>query len=218
MIRMTRTARIYVGKFWTGFWIFAVAVWIVAIVATSVFGNPPLTITEGGYFLTVVGDDGVPSHVKLTTVIDLRDGGNQPPPNPPEFDLELVKKVQAWAEENKDPIASQALAAVYSQVRGAFEDGILDRTTVWPALKAATEAVLPIVDSGKDWTPFRDKLTAVLTERTQRGTLQTDPQINLLLISTQQGLELSADGSDAIGLDVMVQISKVTNEAIDAAK
>lgn len=199
------------------FWAVAVLVWMVGIAANAM-GQPPLTITEAGYFLTVVDDDGTPSHIKLTTIIDMRGGDNPTPPDQPEFDLELVKKVEAWAKANKDPLSAQALAAVYSQVRSAFEDGILDQTTIWPALKGATESALPIVDSGTDWKPFRDQLTAVLTERTQRGTLQTKPEINLLLISTQQGLELSADGSDAIGLDAMVQIAKVTNEAIDAAK
>lgn len=208
-----------INKLWDGFWLVAVLVWIVGIIATSAFSQPPLTITEAGYFLTVVGDDGTPSHIKLTTIIDMRDGGDSPtPPDQPEFDLELVKKVQGWAEANKDPLSAQALAAVYSHVRGAFEDGILDQTTVWPALKQATECALPIVDSGTDWKPFREQLTAVLTERTQRGTLQTAPQIKLLLISTQQGLELSADGSEALGLDALTQIAKVTNEAIDAAK
>lgn len=200
-----------------GFWMLAVLVWIVGIGATA-FGQPPLTITEAGYFLTVVGEDGAPSHVKLTTIIDMRGGDSPTPPDQPEFDLELVKKVRAWAEVNKDPQSAQALAVVYSHVRGAFDDGILNQTTVWPALKQATESALPIVATGTDWKPFRDQLTAVLTERTQRGTLQTAPEISLLLISTQQGLELSADGSNAIGLDAMVAITKVTNEAIDAAK
>lgn len=201
-----------------GFWSFWVVVWAVAMTA-SAFGQPPLTITEAGYFITTLDAEGKPVYTELTTVIDLT-GGNAPSPpgDEPKFDMELVKLSQEWAKEVGDPKSAQALAAIYSQVRAALEDEVLSKGNIWPTLGKATDKGLAVVDSVEKWKPFRAKLTALMTERSQRGTLSTPQQINTLLLSVQQGLEQSADGSDALGVDVLVQIAKCVNEVIDETK
>lgn len=199
------------------FWVFWVFVWV-ATFAITTFASPPLTITEAGYFLTTVDDNGNPQYVKLTTIIDLT-GDNQPPGDDvPDIDLEVSNLSKAWADEIEDPIAAQAMAAVYSHVRGAYEDDILHSGNIWPTLAAATDKALPVVEAKPEWSKFRSKLTAYMTERKQKGGLQSDAQIRRLLLSVQHGLELSADKSTAIGLNEMAEIARLVNEVIDATK
>lgn len=190
------------------------------LLASLACGQPPLTITSSGYFLTVVDDAGVPSLVKITQVIDLLAGIDLPPdepdePQPPEFDLLAVASVREWSAAVSSPQTAQAIAAVYSHVRGAVEDDIVATGDTWSVLKSATDAAIGIAAEGRDWKPFRDKLGALITERRQRGTLATRADIVRLLHSVQQGLELSADGSIALSMDKLVRTAKSTNEIID---
>jgi hypothetical protein len=99
-----------------------------------------------------------------------------------------------------------------------MEDRVLSPTTVWPVLKDATDAAVKIVDTSADWSTFRTKLSAFVTEGRQRGTLQSNRDVMRMIRSVQHGLELSADGSDALGLDKLVAIAAKTNEAIDGHK
>lgn len=189
--------------------------WCVGAVA-----QPPLTITSGGYFITQVDAAGIPTMVQITTVIDMT-GGNTPLPpggDKPDVDAVLVKQVQGWADVADEPQTAQAIAAVYSHVRGAVEDGLLNGTTVWPALKTATDVAIETTEGTEVWTVFRDSLSSVVTEGRQRGTLQTPADIARMLRSVQHGLELSADGSDAVSLDKLVAIAAKVNEAIDGQK
>ena len=57
----------------------------------------------------------------------------------------------------------------------------------------------------------------MFAEAKQRGQLSTPQQVAKVLLSVQQGVELSADGSVALGLDKLVTIAQRTNEAIDDA-
>lgn len=193
-----------------------VAVYALSLAAIA-NAQPPLTITDAGYFITVVGDDGVPRLVQIETIVDLRDGGNTPPPpdKKPEVDAELVKQVKGWAAGIEDPKTAQAIAAVYSHVRGAVAEGKLAAAGSWDVLKQATDCAIVVVGSDADWQPFRDELSAVITEGKQRGTLAGKAEIVRLLRSVQAGLELSADGSDALALDKLAEIARKTNEAID---
>ena len=191
--------------------------------ATSALAQPPMTITPSGYYVTVLDASGVPTLVKLTVIVDLT-GGTTPdsptPPTPPSdsVDLEVVKQVKAWADAVADPQGAQGIAAVYSHVKGAVDDDTLSTTTAWGVLSQATDAAIIVTDSGAKWKAFREKLSAIITEGTQRGTLQSKASIALLMRSVQQGLELSADGSDALSLDLLTRIAMRTNEAIDERK
>ena len=55
-----------------------------SLIGTAIFliagVAPPLTITDSGYWVTVVDDNGTPSLVRITTVIDLRSGEAPTPP------------------------------------------------------------------------------------------------------------------------------------------
>ncbi len=86
--------------------------------------DSPLTITASGYYLTTIGSDGIPSYVQLQTVIDLR--GNAPPkPEQSPVDLDLANHVKEWSLAVSDPQSAQAMASVYSHIRGALDDGTL---------------------------------------------------------------------------------------------
>jgi hypothetical protein len=169
-----------------------------------------LTITKAGYFLTVVDEDAVPRYVKLTNIVDLTsptDPKPDPPtdPNPPTLDMGLVKDVQKWASEPADPRSSQAIAAVYSTVRKAGLE------FPWPVLKEATDEAISIVESKSNWDSFRKNLSAVISERSQRGTLDN----NVVLLSIQQGLEMSADGSIALPIDTINKVIETTKGIIN---
>lgn len=182
-------------------------------------GDWPLIITNSGYFLTTVDAEGTPTYVKLTTVIDLTGDNIPEPPDPdePKVDLEIVRKVQGWAKAVDDPQSAQAIAMVYSHIRGALEDATLTDTTVWVALQKAMVSALSLIDSRKDWTEWRSQVTEVLTEAKQRGQLQSSQQIELMLLSIQHGVELAADGSTALSMDQLVELARRTNDAIDGA-
>lgn len=195
----------------------------VLLLASHASAQPPLTITSSGYFLTILDDEGTPSFVRLESVTDLTSG--QPPtetpippitPDVPVLDPVLVKDVQAWAESIGDPLTAQAIAAVYAHLRGATDDELVSVSAIWSVLKTATDSAVVVVGGGKDWSPFRDKLSDIVTEGNQRGSLSSKADILRLMLSVQQGLELSADGSVALSMDKLVMIAKKTNEAIDA--
>ena len=187
--------------------------------------DSPLTITPSGYYLTVIDSSGIPQYTKIETIIDLT-GAQQPGPDEPDepdvpdepsVDMELVSKIKACAKEVDDPKSAQAIAAVYAHIRGALADGTLTVQTANAALKQATDSALAVINSGKDWTSFRDKLTAEFTERKQRGLLGTSKQVVVALQSVQHGVELAADGSAAISMDNIIEIARRTNLAIDEA-
>jgi hypothetical protein len=193
---------------------------LLLVSASSVVAQPPLTITKSGYYITEVNAEGVPTLVKLTVVVDPTNGGT-PAPNPPDvvdIDTAVVKQVKEWSKAVNDPQGAQAVAAVYSHIKGAVDDSLLNATSAWPALKDATDNAITIVDGTEKWKVFRDQLSALVTEGRQRGTLQSQKAVSVFLRSVQQGLELSADGSNALSLDILTTIATKTNEAIDANK
>ena len=190
------------------------------------YGDPPLTITDGGFYFTVVGDDQVPMLVEITRITDLRTNGgkreprdNSPPEPPTEDESDFIKaaepKVREWASVVADPQSAQGIAAVYSHVRGAVEDDLINTKSVWPVLKTATDSAIEITTIGKDWVPFRDKLSSLITEGQQRNEVSSKADIIKLMLAVQQGLELAADGSIALSMDKLTRIAKATNEAID---
>jgi len=182
-------------------------------------GQPPLTITPAGYFITQIDAHGAPQHVQITTIIDMTGGTDTPvPPADGKYDVELVRQVQELAGQVDDPLSAQAIAWVYLQIAGALDDNVVNATSVWIAMKQATDSAITIVESGKDWSTFRDDLSDIITLARQRGTMQDALSIGRMLRSVQHGLELSAHGSDALTMQQTAAITAKTNEAIDAAK
>jgi hypothetical protein len=178
--------------------------------------QPPLTITQAGYYITVVDESGVPSLVELSTVVDLRKGGEpDTPDDKPDIDPQLVRSVEAWSDLVVDPLGAQAIAAVYSHLRLALKDGILTTDNVWITSKLATDSALSIVGTGKDWTGFRRSVSDEIGTRKSQGRLASSRDVQRVMHSLQHGLELSADGSTALSMDQLVRIASATNEAID---
>lgn len=184
--------------------------------------DSPLTITPSGYYLTIVDASGTPQYTRIETVIDLT-GAEKPGPGDPDVpdepavDMELVAKVKAWAIAVNDPQSAQAIAAVYSHIRGALADGTLTAESVWSPLKQATDSGLGVIKEGKDWSGFREQITGEFTDAKQRGKLSDAKAIGRMLLSVQHGAELAADGSTALTMDQMVEIARRTNTAIDGA-
>jgi hypothetical protein len=191
---------------------------LACLIASSVYAqvDSPLTITESGYFLTEIGDDGVPVYVKIPVVVDLTEA-SQERPEAPEIDKELVDRIKVLATKIDDPASAQAIAAVYAHIRGAVADGTLSSETMWGPLKGATDSALALI-GGKDWTEWRDGVTAIFTLAKQRGQLNDAKQIDRMLMSIQAGVELAADGSTAISMDKTIEIARRTNTAIDGVK
>lgn len=196
----------------------SVCIWLIlASIAVAQESPQPLTITKAGYFLTVIGADGTPTFSRLTNVTDLRGDTPTDPDDPtePDVDRELALKARDWAAAVKDPQGAQAIAIVYAHLRGALGDGMLNYATIWTPVRAATDSALESITAQGDWIAFRERVTEVVTEAQQRGQLQTLQQVTRVLLSIQRGVELSADGSQALGLDKLVEIARRTNEVID---
>lgn len=196
----------------------SVCIWLIlASIAVAQESPQPLTITKAGYFLTVIGADGTPTFSRLTNVTDLRGDTPTDPDDPtePDVDRELALKARDWAAAVKDPQGAQAIAIVYAHLRGALGDGMLNHATIWTPVRAATDSALESITAQGDWIAFRERVTEVVTEAQQRGQLQTLQQVTRVLLSIQRGVELSADGSQALGLDKLVEIARRTNEVID---
>jgi hypothetical protein len=211
-----------VDRITRAFWGCCAILWLSA----GIIAAPPLTITDGGYWLTVVDSAGVPSLVRVETVVDLRSGDDPAPepkptpetPTPPtvDYDLDVVRASKAAAESINDPNGAQAIKAVYDHVAGALADGLLDANSVWPALKTATDDALTITSSTVNWSAFRSAMSTLVTERRQRGTLADANQISNVLLSIAQGASMAADGKPALEDAQIFAIAIKTNEAIDA--
>jgi hypothetical protein len=94
--------------------------------------------------------------------------------------------------------------------------GLLSESSVWSALKAATDDALLIASQNVNWAPFRSKLSDLISAGRQRGNLVTKPEIAKLLASVNDGLDLSADGKPMLSDEKKFLIAIKTNEAIDA--
>lgn len=158
---------------------------------SSAIAQPPLVITEAGYFITILDGSGRPEMVQCKTVIDLR--GKQPPvvpdtptspkvdipitPPTPTVDLSLAKEVQSLVKSLSDPQASQAVAVVYSHIKGAVADDTLDGLTLWPALRAGTDKAIAVTNSKADWAKFRTHISKLATVGVQQGKLDDNREL-----------------------------------------
>lgn len=161
---------------------------------------PALLITKAGHYFVVLNDAGEPTLVKITQIIRV---GDVPPPNgpddpaPPE-ESDVVQKVRVWASEVDHPVGAQALALIYRTIAEKVDDGSLKPEDAFPAIKKATEQVLPTVGGGSKWDDWRIKVGDLITEKLQKGELSHPQHLVKFLNEVAQGLEGSTGASEAL--------------------
>lgn len=189
----------------------------------SLASQPVLVITPAGYFYLEADSAGSPVSVPVAKVVDLRggskpDGPDVPTPEPDTPDIELTRLARGWAKGVNDPQGSQAMELVYLQIADAIKAGQLSLESSSLALSMATDAVLSAVGRAEEWKPFRVSASDELTSRMQTGRVNSSEAMEAFLRAVALGLQLSADGSDAITLSETLQIVTSTNQAIDGAR
>jgi hypothetical protein len=171
---------------------------------------PALLITKAGFFYIVTDDAGVPVLVKVTKVISIGDTGGIPvPPDTPDVPPQppaVTVQVQAWAAEVNHPVGAQALGLVYSTVADSLRDGKIDPADSFPAVKKATEQVLPLAGGAERWAGFRAKLGDLITLKLQKGELQHAKDYERFLREVAAGLNSSAAEAPALDPAVIQKI------------
>ena len=170
---------------------------------------PALLVTKAGFYYIVTDDAGVPVLVKVTKVISVGDTGGTPvPPDtpPPPQPPAVTQQVQAWAAEVNHPVGAQALAVVYSTVADSLKDGKIAPEDAFPAVKKATEQVLPLAGGVERWAGFRAKLGDLITLKLQKGELQHSKDYERFLQEVAAGLNGSAAEAPALNPEVVQKI------------
>lgn len=182
--------------------------------------QPVLVITPSGYFYLEAGEDGVPIGIPVEKIVDLRDGSQGPSPDPdtPRPDNALSVQIRDLAKTISDPLGAQALALVYTQSGEAVAGGLVPVATALEAVRKASDNALGLTGSAVKWDPFRASLSTIATERTQKGELVTAQQMGDFLKAVAIGLELAADGSEALDFSAVIGIATGTNKAFDEAR
>lgn len=207
-------------------WLCFAALALGLITSLALCSPPSVIITDGGYFLLTADDDGTPSLNRVRRVIDIRGDapdpddpdGPDPDPDPDTPDLELTRKARGWAAAVGDPPTAQALALVYLQVTESIEAGNLNLETGPIAVALATDAVLASRSAAEKWKPFRDAASDELTLRRQNESITTAAHLVAFLRAVAAGLELAADGSEAIGFSTVIGVAEMVNQSIDEAR
>jgi hypothetical protein len=153
--------------------------------------------------------------------VDLRGGSPGPTPDTPEQprpDNALTVEIRDLAKTVADGSGAQALALVYTQSSEAVADGLGPVATSLEAVRKASDNALGLVGTAGKWDAFRSRLSTIATERTQRGELVTAQQMGDWLRAIAIGLELAADGSEALDFSVIIGVAAGTNKAIDEAR
>lgn len=179
--------------------------------------NPSIIITDNGYFLLIL-KDGVPEVQTPFKVIDTREGDTPPssPGNPGVSpDPELTKKVKAWAVEVSDTDSAQGLALIYRHTEESLRAGTLNVNTAIETQREATDKYLEKQEKSEEWKFFRDNLSNELSTRMARGNI-TPKTLGEFFIATAFGLELAADGSEALSMTALLEIVSITNTIIDS--
>jgi len=195
------------------------ALWLVFafVCGLSLASQPVLVITPSGFFYLEAGADGVPVNVPVKTIVDLRGGSPGPTPDAPDDprpDNALSVQIRDLAKTIGDPAGAQALALVYTQSGEAVTDGLVPVVGSLDAVRKASDNALALTATLFKWDPFRAQLSTIATERTQRGELSTPKQMADFLKAIALGLELAADGSNALDFSVIIQVSTGTNAAL----
>ena len=179
--------------------------------------QPVLVITPSGFFYLESGQDGVPVAVPVAKIVDLRGGSPGPTPDAPEQprpDNALTVEIRDLAKTMADGSGAQALALVYTQSSEAVADGLVPVATSLEAVRKASDNALGLVGTAMKWDAFRSRLSTIATERTQRGELATAKQMADFLKAIALGLELAADGSNALDFSVVIGVAAGTNAAL----
>lgn len=193
----------------------AVALLIAFLAGTICLASQPvLVITPSGFFYLEAGSDGVPVAVPVDKIVDLRGGGPAPEPDEPRQDNALTVQIRDLAKPVGDGAGAQALALVYTQSSEAVADGLVPVASAMEAVRKASDNALGLTGTAGKWDEFRVKLSTIATERTQRGELSTTKQMGEFLKAIALGLELAADGSNALDFSVIIQVSTGTNNAL----
>ena len=185
--------------------------------AACLGSQPVLVITPGGFFYLESGQDGIPVAVPVEKIVDLRGGSPGPTPDSPEQprpDNALSVQIRDLAKVIGDPAGAQALALVYTQSSEAVADGLVPVVGSLDAVRKASDNALALTATLFKWDPFRAQLSTIATERTQRGELATPKQMADFLKAIALGLELAADGSNALDFSVVIGVAAGTNNAL----
>lgn len=193
---------------------------LAALPATA---GPPLTITDSGYWITVV-DDGVPTLVPVGPVIDLRSGsqppaddgtGNDPddptdaPAPPPQG---IGADVARWAAEVNRPDEAQRYALIFETVRDGTLAGDIPIVKVLDVLKRSADGMI-----SDDWTAFRQSVGDYLTDRLTTGQMGTVKKAAGELELIRYGLGYSArDAENALTDADMVEVVAKVNSIVDS--
>jgi hypothetical protein len=180
----------------------------------AVASQPVLVITPAGFFYLEAGADGVPINVPVKTIVDLRGGTPPAGPTEPQPDNALSVQIRDLAKAVADPAGAQALALVYTQSGEAVADGVVPVAAVLEAVRKASDNALGLTASAGKWDAFRSELTTIVTERVQRGELASPQQMGDFLKAVAIGLELAADGSQALDFSIIIGVATGTNAAL----
>ena len=184
---------------------------LLALIASPAFAIPPITITDAGYFATIVGDDGYPAFVKVE-VIDLRTG-EVPPTDPPTLEpppAGVSSDAAEWAAEAGDPSGSQKYALILATTRDGVIDEQVSSSNLFEVLRESADRV---VDDR--WDGFRRKFGDYLTSQLQAGGLLTRDQIADTLELVRYGVAYSAKDSESISMGESVAVVAAVNEVIE---
>lgn len=190
--------------------LFAIAALLGGFSGSYAAEPPALLVTKTGFYLVVTDDAGVPVLVKVQKVITIGDTGGIPvppdtpdtPPQPPA----VTTQVQAWAAEVNHPVGAQALGLVYSTIADSLRDGKIEAGDAFPAVKKATEQVLPMAGGVERWAGFRAKLGDLITLKLQKGELQHSKDYERFLREVAAGLNAATATEPALDPQVIQKI------------
>jgi hypothetical protein len=190
--------------------LFAAAVLLGGFSGSLAAEPPALVVTSSGFYFIVTDDAGVPVLVKVTKVITVGDTGGIPlPPDTPDVPPQppaVTTQVRAWAAEVNHPVGAQALGLVYSTIADSLRDGKIEAGDAFPAVKKATEQVLPMAGGVERWVDFRAKLGELITLKLQKGELQHSKDYERFLREVAAGLNGSAAEAPALDPAVIQKI------------
>lgn len=179
----------------------------VAAIGSYLHAGPPFFLdAPAGRFL-VYEDMGAPIVVPVDeiAVVPWTDT-DSPDPTPDKLAADVAK----WATEIGDTDDSQRYALIFATARDAVYSEMIEPAQIFPVVSRAADSVLK-----SDWSTFRAKLTEYSTAAKQEGKLGTKTQVINYAATVKHGLELSANGSDAISLDESLAVIAATNQAVD---
>lgn len=136
------------------------------------------------------------------------------PPGPQPTDLS--RQVAGWARAVADPSGAQALALVHRQVADAAGEMTLEQAI--QSLRTGSDRALVETGTINQWAEFRRKTGQSLAEHRQRGQVVTSEHFAAWMNEIAQGLELAADGSQALPLRTVINVAALVNAAIEEAR